>query len=533
MKTFLLLAVIALLNLSCTIQSPPNAKDVKDISPTTININLSEYSRSIYVSYTSGNDLKGTGSINQPFATIGFTLQDLKPAENEKIAVLVSTGEYFDHSLTLSEGVHLLGGFSPGNWYRDIDNNRSIINGSGKGRILSAANNSVIDGFTITGGVIRDKGGAILCDGTSPRISNNIFSGNKTLKPEPWNPKFWHETANDGGAVYGRNGASPVIKNNLFVNNKTENGRGAAVAFDGNCKPKIIENVFLQNVAGLDDPMRSSDAGAVSIFRWCDTDIIGNVFLGNRSLSNNDGGAVFIALWSSGRINNNVFVDNACDDDAGAVFVGGQEHRYDAPLDPLPPRDKFYVSMANNVFMRNFNPSMNSGVMRFTMESRGDFKNNITAYNNGIYFQRSEVEVVDNVIMDNFLFIETKEGLGIGTVKDNLIWADFDLQIEANIINNNMKYIYEGNGNYSKRPVFDNDGFKLDVIASNSIRYKNYSVLSVLNKFFLDNELVNRVVKVGEKWGVVKSNDAESIQVWGDFSAVTELEILPTFSLKN
>ncbi|MDZ7765889.1 MAG: hypothetical protein U5K00_15985 [Melioribacteraceae bacterium] len=43
----------------------------------------------------------------------------------------------------------------------------------------------------------------------------------------------------------------------------------------------------------------------------------------------NDGGAVFIALWSSTAVKNNIFVDNECGDDAGALFVGGQEHRYD------------------------------------------------------------------------------------------------------------------------------------------------------------------------------------------------------------
>ncbi|MCB9207355.1 MAG: hypothetical protein H6611_08650 [Ignavibacteriales bacterium] len=59
---------------------------------------------------------------------------------------------------------------------------------------------------------IEDNGTAIFCNGTSPIISNNIFENNITLKPSIWAPKFWHETANDGGAVYGCNGASPEIQ---------------------------------------------------------------------------------------------------------------------------------------------------------------------------------------------------------------------------------------------------------------------------------------------------------------------------------
>ena len=87
--------------------------------------------------------------------------------------------------------------------------------------------------------------------------------------------------------------------------------------------------------------MRSSDAGAVSIFNWSDAVIEGNLFISNIADSKNDGGAIFIALWSSAKVNNNLFVDNHSGDDAGALFVGGQEHRYGGlPLDPIPPKDQ-------------------------------------------------------------------------------------------------------------------------------------------------------------------------------------------------
>ncbi|MCB9207354.1 MAG: hypothetical protein H6611_08645 [Ignavibacteriales bacterium] len=72
------------------------------------------------------------------------------------------------------------------------------------------------------------------------------------------------------------------FRNLLFINNKTENGRGAAIAFNGNCNPLIINNVFLNNIAGLDDTMRSSDGGAVSLFNWC-KGTIKEIFLGNKS----------------------------------------------------------------------------------------------------------------------------------------------------------------------------------------------------------------------------------------------------------
>jgi hypothetical protein len=249
------------------------------------------------------------------------------------------------------------------------------------------SNNARLDGFVILYGRVRGKGAGVFCDGVSPYISNNRFFDNQTLAPQPWRPKYIHEMANDGGTIYCANAASPVIENNLFIANKTENGRGAAIACNNQCKPRIVNNLFMDNKTGLKDPMRSSDGGAISIFDWCDAKIENNVLIGNRALASNDGGAIFVALWSSAQIKDNIFVANYSDDDAGALFVGGQEHRYDKPLDPLPPADKFFVNIEGNVFIANQNPSKNSGAMRFTMESRGNFVNNIVAYNCGIYFQ--------------------------------------------------------------------------------------------------------------------------------------------------
>ncbi len=169
--------------------------------------------------------------------------------------------------------------------------------------------------------------------------------------------------------------------------------------------------------------MRSSDGGAISIFDWCDARIENNIVLSNKALASNDAGGIFIALWSSAVVKGNLFIDNDAGDDAGGLFVGGQEHRYDSPLDPLPPKDKFFVDVKENIFLGNKNSSMNSGAMRFTMESRGIFQRNITAFNNGIYFQRSEVKVSENIILDDFLFVETKKGLKKGEISNNLIWA--------------------------------------------------------------------------------------------------------------
>jgi len=380
---------------------------------------------------------------------------------------------------------------------------------------------------------VRGKGAGIFCRSVSPIIRNNVFSGNKTLAPANWSPKYRHEIANDGAAFYGEDGASPVIENNFFVNNTTEAGRGAGIALHRNCGGKIIGNVFLQNVTGLQDPLRSSDGGAISVFDWSNPSIQNNIILNNKALHKNDSGGLFVALWSSPKIDKNIFVGNYGDDDAGALFVGGQEHRYDAPLDPLPPAEKFFVRITGNLFIGNSNPSRNSGVMRLTMETRALFANNICALNTGIYFQRSEVAVVNNTILDNFLFVETKAGLKPGKIVNNIIRANFDLQTGAPVTFCDFKNGYPGEGNFHSDPLFVDDRLLLH---ANAVNYRTESFTSIIytsDQSFKANVLINRVVKAGGKWSVVESNTEHSISIWGDFSRNVQFLLLPTFHLQN
>lgn len=499
--------------------------------PQTQQIDLTKFSKVIYVSSLGTNENQ-SGTKGNPYTTVKEAVNKIENLlDNTQAAVLVSAGNYITGTIELREFIHLYGGFNPETWARDIKKYETILTGDEESRIIVAEDNTTIDGFTITGAKFRGKGAAVYCEGTSPVITNNTFKDNMTLKPLTWNPEYWHKTANDGGAVYGKDGASPVIKNNLFVNNKTENGRGGACAFDNNCDPQIVNNTFYNNHTGLDDPMRSSDGGAVSVFRWCKGTVEGNLFLSNMADSRNDGGGLFVALWSSTVVKNNLFVDNESGDDAGALFVGGQEHRYDSPLDPYPPKDKFYVTIEGNTFIGNRNSSMNSGAMRFTMESRGIFANNVVAQNNGVYFQRSEVEITDNVILDNMLVIETKEGLDKSVIKNNIIWADFVLdETVAELKNNNMLYADKFEGNKKTFPGFKDDGTIITVYSANYNKDKNHSDLLVNSEI---KNLTGRVIKADKKWSVIKSFENKVLQVWGNFSAVSEIQILPSYTLKN
>lgn len=498
--------------------------------PKTEVVPTGNYTKLYYVDVARGDD-GGKGTKEAPWKSLAAALSKSVVEAQGRTAILVAEGVYAVGGLSMRSKVDMFGGFSSSGWNRDIERYRSVIDGSGKRQLLIGASDARIDGFTLSNGAAPGNGGAILCIGESPIITNNVFSNNKTLKPEQWNPKYMHMTANDGGAVYGEKGAAPIIKNNLFINNTTQNGRGAAIAFNNKCKPVIDNNVFINNRAGLEDPMRSSDGGAVSVFNWCNAVISNNVFLGNKALAKNDGGAIFVALWSSAKITGNIIVDSESGDDAGALFVGGQEHRYDTALDPIPAKEKFYVTIADNRFIGNKNPTMNSGVMRFTMEARGEFTNNITAFNTGVYFQRSEVAVKENLILDNFLFIETKEGLKQGSIENNFIGGDFRLETPAKVENNRMRENYNGGiNNKAGLPSIKDDGKNLSA-ASVIFNRTSYTTDIFSTTSLPKNSLVNRVVKSGDKWGVIKSNDGVFMTVWGDLNGASEFTILPTYSL--
>ena len=523
-----LLVIFSISLTMCTVEQ--NKIDPAGVKgPRTVQVSLENYKNVLYVDNASNTSEK-EGTKDAPFSSLKDAIESINDAsENNRYVVLVDSGDYYEGTINLKEYVDVYGGFSPIGWERDIEKYITKFSGQDKERVFNAADKCVIDGFTISNGSIKGTGAGINCIGVSPVISNNTFFRNKTLKPIPWNPKFWHETANDGGAVYCEKGSKAEIKNNLFVENKTENGRGAGIAANNHCDLLIEDNIFFNNVAGLDDPMRSSDGGAISIFDWCNAVITGNIILSNNALSRNDAGGIFVALWSSAEITDNVLVDNEAGDDAGALFVGGQEHRYDAPLDPIPPADKFFVKIDNNTFIGNRNSSMNSGAMRFTMESRGEFSNNIVAQNNGIYFQRSEVSVLNNLILDNFLYMETKEGLKLGTISGNILWANFDLQIGATVENNNMKNVYDEK-NYSSTPQIKDDAVELIVLAANYLKTDYCTTITVLKNLKI-NEYANRVVKVNGKWNVITSNDANTLKILGKYNSVASLNILPTYTL--
>lgn len=512
----------------------------QDVGPSTTSLVMvgysetQEYHNKRFVSVTQGSDTIGDGSESRPWASIQHALNEIQDARlSNRYALLVSAGRYSGSTIKMKEFVHVYGGFDATNWNRDIFNNLSIVDGEGVRRAFLCADESKIDGFTIENGTVRDKGGAIFCDGTSPIISNNTFKNNQTLQPDSWAPEFIHEVANDGGAIMAINGASPHITHNLFVENFTETGRGGGVAAHNRAAPLIAYNVFLNNNTGIKDPMRSSDGGAISAVSYSPAEIYYNVIVGNRADGTNDGGGIFIEHWSSAHIGGNIVLANASTDDGGGIYLAGQLHHYITNKETIPSRERFLINVVGNTIIANTNRSagFDSG-FRFTLDSQLNFDRNVTFGNKeGVDFRQSIISANDNIFFDN---VTLRESDHPATFNRNLILGEFHNSIEAEIID--MEII-------NSRPlvdsrafgrIFKSDGAKLEVIGSTYNSSLSVTTLTIMSgQKLLQENLNNRVVSLGDKWSTIRANDDLSITVWGNHEGVESLDVLPTLTRKR
>jgi hypothetical protein len=457
----------------------------------------------------------------------------------------VAAGRYVQPTLALKPRVDLYGGFAPAAKFggaREVYAHATLLDGGELQRIAFGADDVRVDGFHFVRGRVRGKGAAIFCDGVSPTLANCVFTQNRTLIPQPWNPSLLHETAHDGGAVFATNGAAPRIGHCLFYDNATECGRGAALAADRRAAPRITASVFANNRSGLDDPLRSSDGGAISFFDWCGGEVTGCVISANVSLSRNDAGGIFLALWSAPRIADNVFTANDGGDDAGALFIGGQEHRYGVPLDAYPPAAQFLVRVERNVFVGNTNSARNSGAMRVTMESRATFTDNVIAENHGgFYLQRSEIVAERNTVWQDWRFVEDKPTLGPSRLTGNILKGPLGGPIEARAtLTRNMAEVAAGGADrLGVSDIFEADGISGKITG---IRYDaaRCSTIVTLAEPLPRGAYAGRTVGFSQgksaQWRVIRQTLAREITVWGrlepETKSATDFSILRTFTLK-
>ncbi|MHC4527549.1 MAG: right-handed parallel beta-helix repeat-containing protein [Planctomycetota bacterium] len=238
-----------------------------------------------------GDDTKNGLSWANAFATIQ---KGIDTAGNGNI-VEVNEGTYYE---TLD-----FKGYSVTVQSTDYDNwevvDKTIIdaNGAGTGVAFDTWEdaNSVLKGFTITGGDAT-AGGGIYCDGTSPTIRNCLVKGN---------------TATWGGGMDNDFGADPTVTNCVFYDNSATWGGGMENYY--NCAPTVTNCLFIANE--VDD---SGDGGGLDNFSSSPT-IINCTFSGN-SADTRGGGLCNFGASSTPKLTNCILWGNSADSGGDAVY---------------------------------------------------------------------------------------------------------------------------------------------------------------------------------------------------------------------
>ena len=215
-----------------------------------VDMGADEYINVIYV------DADANGSDNGTSWSNAYNyLQDALSDANAGDEIWVANGIYYpdlgtgcsvddpNETFELVENTLIYGGFAgygasdPNE--RDIGSYQSILSGDIDGddvndglalggnsfHVVTGADETLLDGFTITGGdttgAADPNGAGVYCDGTSPTISNCVIVLNKS-------------TAN-GAGMYNANGAEPLLINCLFCGNwSMQDGAGIYNNADSN-----------------------------------------------------------------------------------------------------------------------------------------------------------------------------------------------------------------------------------------------------------------------------------------------------------
>lgn len=257
-------------------------------------------------------------------------------------------GSTVNDSFVLQEGLNMYGGFAGSELIfsqRDVVANATILSGDLTGNdgenfanttenachVVTGANNTVLDGFTISGGNAATTGpcetafgGGMIINNVSPVISNCIFSDN--------------QTDNSGGAVAISGADSAPIftdctfRGNVSITEKTPGGGGAIYAYYANLT--VINSGFYNNTASSTGgaifnhgtPAIISDcdfeenladsAGAISNLNEADSIITNCSFVNNTGT--HSGGA--IDNYTSHVItSNSIFIGNSAEN-GGAIY---------------------------------------------------------------------------------------------------------------------------------------------------------------------------------------------------------------------
>ncbi len=277
----------------------------------------------------------GSGTEVDPFCSI----QDGIDAANDTDTVLVSPGTYNETINFLGKAITLRSSDGP-----DV----TIIDGTGLNDSVAKCIggeglDTVLDGFTITGGDAYDAAGMLNVN-SSPTVTNCMFSGNTATNagggmhndggsnPTVTNCKFSGNTANFGGGMY-NNDSGPTVTDCAFSGNQISRiGSGGGMANVGGSTPSVANCVFSGNTA--------SDHGGGMVNFYSSPTVTNCLFSANTAAGFEGIGGGMSNYYSSPTVIGCVFASNT------GNLGGGMANLYSEP--PIVAGCTFFGNTADS-----------------------------------------------------------------------------------------------------------------------------------------------------------------------------------------
>ena len=295
--------------------------------PATVPVNLGHYQQVRYVSAMTGSDESGDGSVAAPWKTLSFALSKAADASTSKAyAILIASGSYTgsgDTAFTMKPWVDLYGGYDSTTWTRNIDLNRTILDGQGERRVMEGASTSRIDGLTLRNGVTPwgQAGGGIRFQSTSYSTVSNctitlnsssgVWSDFSILTLE--DNSIAANTSSSGGGIYVKRSAFTM--NGCRLSSNTASGNGGAAAFSQTSSARLT---------GCTIDFNTSGRSGGGVFSEGTSTILGGCTLTANSASEDGGG--IRADYSPLRLTQCIITENAAGGSGGGIFCFSNSH---------------------------------------------------------------------------------------------------------------------------------------------------------------------------------------------------------------
>jgi hypothetical protein len=325
----------------------------------------------------------------------------------------------------------------------------TIINGDSAGTVITFENGEDshvrVIGFKITGGLQGENGGGIACiNGSSPTISHNIISQNRT--------------GYNGGGICCENNSNPDINYNMISENiafSQVRGYGGGGISCVNSNPSIIRNTIIENSAGAGGGIFCNNSSPLIQYN----NIFQNWIIGETE--HNNGGGIACLYLSSPQIEFNDIMQNTAD--FYNLFRGQGGGIYCNQSSPIIGQNTISQNSAgmgggmmifnhsdpiikNNII--NHNIALSGGAIVVHLSSANIMRNIITrdssGNSGGIYLANSQALVLNNTILGTYNGALTIEGFDSSAVINNVIcnnvgsgiFTNAFFQDQSNIINN-------------------------------------------------------------------------------------------------